>query len=569
MKGEKKRKNRRTLKNRIRRIISAVILFIFVLLVLTQSFFGYFAVKFLAIFIEDITSHTMASSVDGDQLALIQGLDDFGSPAYREIERMLMKSVGSEWKGNLARFTVIKSINGQFLSVFDSEDRVFNPYPISQESLAKINDPKHWGPINEIVNTFTITSYAPIYAQGKLAGIFAVRAKPELVQGIFAFFVGSVALFALIGYLFSLLITRIMTMRITRPLETLNERIRMIARAEGDLSQRISFPKTYREVEQLSEATNMVMESTERFVELLEDKQHRLEDTNRELAAQAEELEAQTEELIALNESLEEAMRKLQDTQVQLVQSEKMASLGQLTAGIAHEINTPLGAINSNTNIIEMVIEFLRTDLELANNEKARTLVERIEKANDTNKLACDRIMQIVRHLKNFARLDESDFQEACIHDGIESVMILSHNILKHRIQVHKDYGEIPMVKCFPNLLNQVFMNIVVNAAQAMPERGDLWIRTWLKGDRVCIEFKDNGAGIPKENLKRIFDPGFTTKGVGVGTGLGLSICYKIIEKHQGSIRVDSQVGKGTTFTIELPVNNTFEQVQEAEGSAI
>lgn len=567
MKQEKKKKNRRTLKNRIRRIISAVILFIFVLLVLTQSFFGYFAIKFLAIFVEDITSHTSASAIDGNLLALIQGPDDFGSPLYRNIERKLKESLGPQWNDGLVRFTVVKAVNGQLWSVFDNEGRVFNPYPISQKSLDRLSNPNHWGPVNEVVNTFTITAYAPIYAHDKLVGIFAVRARPELIRGVFAVFVGSIAIFAFIGYLFSLIITRVMTMRITKPLETLTERIRMIARAEGDLSQRISFPKTYKEVEELSVATNMVMESTERFVELLEDKQHRLEDKNRELGAQAEELEAQTEELIALNESLEDALRKLQDAQVQLVQSEKMASLGQLTAGIAHEINTPLGAINSNTNIIEMVIEFLRSDLDLEHNEKARALVERVEKANDTNKLACDRIMQIVRHLKNFARLDESDFKEACIHDGIDSVLILSHNILKHRVQVHKEYGEIPMVRCFPNLLNQVMMNIVVNAAQAMPDRGDIWIKTWAEGEKVLIEIKDNGVGIPKENLKRIFDPGFTTKGVGVGTGLGLSICYKIMEKHNGRISVDSEVGKGTTFTIEIPINNTYEQMQVDGGT--
>lgn len=565
MKQKKKKRNRRTLKNRIRRIISAVILFIFVLLVLTQSFFGYFALKLLTAFVGDITSHTSASTVDGNQLALIQGPDDYGGPIYREIEQTLQKGLGGEWRGNLVRFTIVKPINGQLLSVFDSEERVFNPYPISQESLMRLNDPKRWGPVHEVVNTFTITSYAPIYSHGKLVGVFAVRAQPELVRGVFALFVGSIALFGVVGYLFSLFITRVMTMRITKPLDMLAERIRMIARADGDLSQRISFHKTYKEVEELSEATNMVMESTERFVELLEEKQYRLEDTNRELAAQAEELEAQTEELIALNESLEDAMRKLQDAQVQLVQSEKMASLGQLTAGIAHEINTPLGAINSNINIIEIVIEFLRSDLDLENNEKARTFVERVERANDTNKLACERIMQIVRHLKNFARLDESDFKEACIHDGIDSVLILSHNILKHRVQVHKEYGDLPMVSCFPNLLNQVFMNIVVNAAQALPERGDIWIKTWRNDENVFIEIKDNGVGIPPENLKRIFDPGFTTKGVGVGTGLGLSICYKIIEKHHGQIRVESRVGHGTTFTIELPVKNKFAQVHADE----
>lgn len=558
------RKNRRTLKKKVRRIISIVILFIFILLAIVQSYIAYQVIMSVTFLTSEVLGRSVSATIDGEQLRYINGLSDFGSPAYRGMVTHLERMLKYFWRGDSIRFTVVKESNGLLVSIIDNKEQVFQVFPIAEGDLQRLSRPLMDDVLVKRAGPFHVTAYSPLRDhRGNLTGVFVASFSSSLLQLIFFASVVLIFVLTILGYIFSLIITRAMTMGITRPLETLAERIRMIARAEGDLSQRIAFQKTYKEVEDLADATNLVMESMENFVELLEDKQHGLEDKNRELAAQAEELEAQTEQLIALNESLEDAMRKLQDAQLQLVQSEKMASLGQLTAGVAHEINTPLGAINSNINIIEMVIEFLKADLDLEHNDKAKALVERVEKANDTNKMACDRILQIIRHLKNFARLDESDFKEADIHEGIESVLILSHNLLKHRITVHKEYGQIPLVKCFPNLMNQIVMNIIVNSAQAIPQKGDIWIKTWSNKDKVYIEIQDNGIGIPKENLRKIFDPGFTTKGVGIGTGLGLSICYKIIEKHNGTISVKSQVGKGTSFTIELPINNTFEQVKD------
>lgn len=264
---------------------------------------------------------------------------------------------------------------------------------------------------------------------------------------------------------------------------------------------------------------------------------------------------------------LELANRQIKETQAQLVQSEKMASLGQLVAGIAHEINTPIGAINSNNDILIRSVSKMRDFLNCSqcpaavrDNPDVVKIMGILEDINSNNRIACDRIINIIRSLKNFARLDEAERKRVNIHEGIESSLVLVHHQLKNRIQVLKDYGTLPEILCFPNQLNQVFMNILVNAEQAMPDKGTLTIKTCQEGDDIVVRISDTGLGIAKENLKKIFDPGFTTKGVGVGTGLGLSICYKIIQDHRGRIAVESEVGKGTTFTIMLPVQSSMKE---------
>jgi signal transduction histidine kinase len=187
------------------------------------------------------------------------------------------------------------------------------------------------------------------------------------------------------------------------------------------------------------------------------------------------------------------------------------------------------------------------------NHELVRTLsvLENIGKVNQT---ACDRIVRIVRSLRSFARLDEAERKKVDIHEGLESTLTLIHHELKIRIELVRDYEDIPEIECFPNQLNQVFMNMLVNACQAIEGKGTITIRTRAEGDHVTVSFIDTGTGIRPENLDKIFDPGFTTKGVGVGSGLGLPICYKIVKEHGGRIDVESEVGRGTIFTVKLPV---------------
>ena len=252
---------------------------------------------------------------------------------------------------------------------------------------------------------------------------------------------------------------------------------------------------------------------------------------------------------------LDKAYSKLKETQTQLVQHEKMASLGMLVAGVAHEINNPLGAINCNVELYKTIISRLKINEAIIEDPGAAKLVSTLENANMTNIIACDRILAIVKSLRNFARLDESEFKEADIHIGIDCTLILLGSKLKNKIDVIKAYGNIPLILCYPNQLNQVFMNLLANASDAIPNSGTIEIITYSDEEFIYIRIRDSGAGISEEHLSRIFDPGFTTKGVGVGTGLGLSIVYKIIESHRGKITVNSELEKGTEFLIQLPIN--------------
>lgn len=239
---------------------------------------------------------------------------------------------------------------------------------------------------------------------------------------------------------------------------------------------------------------------------------------------------------------LKNTLKELKETQVQLINSEKMASLGQLVAGVAHEINTPVASIKSNNAIVSKLLDSLQ-DTELK---------EMLKDINDIDKEAVSRISNIVTSLKKFVRLDEAELQEADINKELDLTLELIRHETKNRIEIIRNYGEIPMIKCFPNMLNQVFTNILINACQAIEDKGTITITTDFKDEKLIVKIKDNGKGIPENQLDKIFTAGFTTKSSGVGTGLGLAICTKIIEKHNGKITVNSEPGKGSEFIISV-----------------
>ncbi len=258
--------------------------------------------------------------------------------------------------------------------------------------------------------------------------------------------------------------------------------------------------------------------------------------------------------------NLEKTNRELKEMQAQLLQSAKMASLGLLVAGIAHEINTPIGAVNSMHDTSVRAIQKLKElvaelNLDKAAQIRAAKVFEAIDSSNKVIKSGTERVGGIVRRLRSFARLDEADLKRVDIHEGLEDTLSLINHQIKNRIEVIKNYGQLPQISCYPGKLNQVFLNLLNNAHQAITGKGTISITTSNDETNVYIEIADTGSGIPEENLSQIFDPGFTTKGVGVGTGLGLSICYQIINDHKGEIKVKSAAGKGTTFTIVLPNN--------------
>lgn len=239
---------------------------------------------------------------------------------------------------------------------------------------------------------------------------------------------------------------------------------------------------------------------------------------------------------------LKNTLKELKETQIQLINSEKMASLGQLVAGVAHEINTPVASIKSNNGIVAKLLGTIE-DTELK---------EMLTDINEIDKEAVSRISSIVTSLKKFVRLDEAELQEADINKELDLTLDLIRHETKNRIEVIKNYGEIPVIKCFPNMLNQVFTNILINACQAIEGSGKITITTEYNNKKLIVKIKDTGRGIPRNQLNKIFTAGFTTKSSGVGTGLGLAICSKIIEKHHGEIIVNSEVGKGSEFIITI-----------------
>ena len=238
---------------------------------------------------------------------------------------------------------------------------------------------------------------------------------------------------------------------------------------------------------------------------------------------------------------LTKALKELKETQLQLINSAKMASLGQLVAGVAHEINTPLASIKSNNEITKKLIKQVED----------KELTELLEETNNIDALAINKINRLVVSLRKFVRLDEADLQEADINKEIDLTLDLIRHETKNRIEIVKKYGKLPPIKCYPNMLNQVFMNILVNAAHAIDGQGTITIETGYKKKSLVVKIKDTGCGIKEPD--KIFDVGYTTKGVGVGTGWGLAISQKIIEKHKGKIDVKTKINKGSEFIITIP----------------
>jgi len=268
-----------------------------------------------------------------------------------------------------------------------------------------------------------------------------------------------------------------------------------------------------------------------------------------------------------LHRRLDEVEGLLRESGARLVQAEKMAELGNLLAGIAHEINTPLASISSNTDTTALALQKLKGLIASEFPDEASLSRQRFEDAVSIageslrmSRLACDRILKLVAGLRGFARHDDLRMQKANVHEGIESTLALVAHELKGRIQVVKQYGDLPEIECLPDQLNQVFMNILVNAAQAIEGPGEIRIRTWQEGDTIRISIADSGTGIPADLARKIFDSGFTTKKPGQGTGLGLAISSRIVQAHGGRIELGSGAGRGATFTIVLPIRTTEER---------
>jgi signal transduction histidine kinase len=366
---------------------------------------------------------------------------------------------------------------------------------------------------------------------------------------------GMAVLLAALVVLFTYLIAE----GITVPLKTLIRSASTIA--QGNFSQRVAIRS--------SDEVGILASTFNDMAQALSVRETQLQELNRNLESM---IRDRTLELENSHEALKRAYLDLQSAQEQLVQTEKMASLGQLVSGIAHEIKNPLNFIYGNTGFLADYTQKLQSLVEAIDALPSLSMEDREEIARQRESVhytflkedlktlidnfadGARRINAIVSDLRAFSRMDADSISEVDLHASLEMSLNLLRNQYKNRISIHKEYGDIPKIQGYSGKLNQVFMNLLSNAFHAVREKGDVWIRTRSESGAVEIEIEDTGVGIAKENLKRIFEPFFTTKPVGQGTGLGLSISYGIIEQHQGKITVVSVPEKGTAFTVRLPI---------------
>jgi signal transduction histidine kinase len=300
--------------------------------------------------------------------------------------------------------------------------------------------------------------------------------------------------------------------------------------------------------------------------------------TNRELIRQRDALDAEVACRKVIEAEQAALLEKLTAAQNQLLQAEKMASIGQLAAGVAHEINNPIGFVSSNLtslgeyfdDLVSIVDTYARADSMIAREPSLSAAIRQAREDCDFDFVREDgatllaesreglaRVTRIVQDLKSYSRVDESVWQETDINACLDSTLNVARHELKDRAQVVREYDNLPLIRCCPGQLNQVFMNLIINAAQAMDKPGRITVRSGQLGDWVWADVEDTGNGIAPENVKRIFEPFFTTKPVGQGTGLGLSLSWNIVKTHGGRIDVDSQLHRGTRFRVWLPMRST------------
>ena len=303
-----------------------------------------------------------------------------------------------------------------------------------------------------------------------------------------------------------------------------------------------------------------------------------------ETASQHLQLERLNQLLRAEKDEQARLIRRLEDAQAQLLQSEKMAAIGQLAAGVAHEINNPVGYVYSNFSSLESYVGDLFRLIEAYQAAAAqqdasfRAALQQANQALDYDFLREDmadlvresrqgleRVKQIVQDLRDFSHIDSGDWQLADLHKGLDSTLNVIWNEVKFKAEVVKQYGELALVECLGSQLNQVFMNLIINAAHAIDKQGTIWLETGARDDWVFVRVRDNGAGIAPQHLTRLFEPFFTTKPVGQGTGLGLSVSYSIVAKHHGRLEVESEEGQGAAFTVWLPLR---QPPPDADGNA-
>lgn len=310
-------------------------------------------------------------------------------------------------------------------------------------------------------------------------------------------------------------------------------------------------------IDALERLNGLLSEENRNLAEMLEQRTRELHEANENLAREQQELTL--------------LLKKVEEAQQQLLQSEKMAAIGQLAAGVAHEINNPIGFVNSNLGTLKTYIDRLMRLVDAYESVAGGgdpALLEKVRREADLEFLREDlpslvqesheglgRVTKIVQDLKDFSHVDQAELQDADLNAGLESTLNVVWNELKYKAEVIRELGDMPPVPCVPAQINQVFMNLLVNAAQAIEQRGKIIVRSGLENGFAWVEIEDTGKGMTEEVRRRIFEPFYTTKPVGQGTGLGLSISYDIVvKKHGGRLDVSSTPGVGTRFKVWLPL---------------
>lgn len=371
---------------------------------------------------------------------------------------------------------------------------------------------------------------------------------------------GIAVLFLLVYLVISavaLLAGYVLSRRLTAPLLRLVDSTRIVA--AGDLDHQVQV-SSRDEIGQLMASFNTMTASIRENQELARQQEQERQQLQLEHDRQAIELE-KSQELAQAYDELETAHHELKETQAQLLLQEKMASLGSLVAGVAHEINNPMGAVHSATDVARRCAQRLQTCVERAgsvedlrvDDEFVRSL-RVLQESLQTTELAGERITTLVAGLKSFAHLDEAEFQQVDVRAGIDSVLLLLQSQVKQGVTIDRDLAEVPLLWCSPAQLNQVFVSLLKNAIEAVGDTGRICIRTFLQDQDVAVSIADDGCGIEAERLRTIFDLNFQTSGSRVRMGSGLPMAYRILQEHHGSLHIDSQPAAGTTVTIRLPV---------------
>lgn len=553
--------NNRTLKNRIRFIINICVVFTIVvfstLLIAMVAIFLKMESTFLCDYYSNNISQTMNSKYFLNQMS-IYSLDDFDpSTSYSKqwfetIDNMSgspLDPVSQHLADKSSKATMSQdSINSEpniinlksMINIYiDLNGTTIYKQEADMGGLlgANTNNSAHNSITQRLFNYFNVSKESPLINENdKVVGSVKVFVNNNFIVYIFTLIFFTIIIFSCIILVFNRIIISIITKPITLPLSALEKNINAVADGDFDLlmNSRVTVKKPLKEIESLAQSTNRVID--------------KMKDFNETLTAQNEELEAQNEELF-------NSRNKIQEQQTMLVQTENMAYIGQLTAAITHEINTPLGAITSNAQLFDMFITMMSQNEVISSNEEVDTLVKQMKETNDVSLLACTRVTEIIKSLKTFTKIDQAEFQEANIIDGIKSVLILTSNLWKKNITIHEEYGPLQVLRCYSGMLNQVIMNIVVNAIQSIENKGDIFIKTYNDENNMYISIRDNGSGIPPENLSRVFENGFTTKKAGIGMGMGLAISTNIVTRHNGEINVVSELGKGSEFIVSIPLS--------------